>query len=126
MKAWIPRNRQALDKMYQNSALFYFLFYNVPISLKLVEGRERIFLDHFWISFSGNPGAVAISEEDRQAYAAAYAQKGAMKAGLGYFRAFPKDAEENKQFLRAGRLPMSVLVLEGELAMGGDLTVQAK
>ena len=48
-----------------------------------------------------------------------------MQAGFGYFRAFPKDAEDNKQFLNAGKLPMPVLVLEGERAMGGALTTQA-
>ena len=125
MDAPIPGIGEAWEKIYTNPTLWHFHFVNSPIALKLVEGRERTFLDHFWISFSGNPEAVAIYEEDRQAYTVAYAQKGAMQAGFGYFRAFPKDAEDNKQFLNAGKLPMPVLVLEGERAMGGALTAQA-
>jgi pimeloyl-ACP methyl ester carboxylesterase len=125
MDAPIPGIGEVWDKIYTNPALWHFHFVNSPIALKLVEGRERTFLDHFWISFSGNPESVAISEEDRKAYTVAYARKGAMQAGFGYFRAFPKDAEDNKQFLNAGKLPMPVLVLEGERAMGGALSAQA-
>jgi pimeloyl-ACP methyl ester carboxylesterase len=125
MDAPIPGIGQTWEKVYLDPRLWHFHFVDSPIALKLVEGRERIFLDHFWISFSGDPGAVAIPEEDRQAYTLAYAQKGAMEAGLGYFKAFPKDAQDNKQFLLNGKLPMPVLVLEGERAMGGALTAQA-
>lgn len=125
MDAPLPGIGATWDQMYSNPALWHFHFVNSPIALKLVQGRERTFLDHFWISFSGNPDAVAISEEDRKAYTLAYAQKGAMEAGFGYFRGFPTDAEDNKQFLSAGKLPMPVLVLEGEHSMGGALTIQA-
>jgi pimeloyl-ACP methyl ester carboxylesterase len=125
MDAPIPGVGATWEKIYSDPALWHFHFAFSPIALKLVQGRERIFLDHFWISFSGNPEAVAISEEDRRAYTAAYAQQGAMQAGLGYFKAFPKDAEDNRQFLKAGKLSMPVLVLEGERAMGGALTAQA-
>lgn len=125
MDAPIPGIGEIWEKIYTNPALWHFHFAFSPIALKLVQGRERTFLDHFWISFSGNPDAVAISEEDRKAYALAYAQPGAMQAGLGYFKGFPKDADDNKQFVAAGKLSMPVLVLEGERAMGGALTVQA-
>jgi pimeloyl-ACP methyl ester carboxylesterase len=125
MDAPIPGVGETWEKVYNDPALWHFHFAFSPIALKLVQGRERIFLDHFWISFSGNPEAVAISEEDRRAYTAAYAQPGAMEAGLGYFKGFPRDAEDNRQFLKAGKLPMPVLVLEGERAMGGALTAQA-
>lgn len=125
MDAPIPGIGETWEKAYSNPALWHFHFAKSPIALKLVQGHERTFLDHFWISFSGNPDAVAVSEEDRKTYATAYAQPGAMRAGLGYFKAFPRDAEDNQQFLKAGKLPMPVLVLEGERAMGGGLTAQA-
>jgi pimeloyl-ACP methyl ester carboxylesterase len=125
MDAPLPGIGEAWEKIYNDPRLWHFHFVNSPIALKLVEGRERTFLDHFWISFSGSPDAVAIPEEDRKAYTIAYARKGAMQAGFGYFIAFPQDAEDNKQFESAGKLPMPVLVLEGERSMGGALTAQA-
>jgi pimeloyl-ACP methyl ester carboxylesterase len=125
MDAPIPGIGETWEKVYNDPALWHFHFAFSPIALKLVQGRERTFLDHFWISFSGDPQAVAIPEAERVAYAAAYAQKGAMQAGLGYFKGFPKDAEDNEQFLKAGKLSMPVLVLEGERSMGGALATQA-
>jgi pimeloyl-ACP methyl ester carboxylesterase len=125
MDAPIPGVGETWDRVYTNPALWHFHFAFSPIALRLVQGRERTFLDHFWISFSGDPQAVAIPESERVAYTAAYAQKGAMQAGLGYFKGFPQDADDNRHFLKAGRLPMPVLVLEGERSMGGALTVQA-
>ena len=125
MDAPIPGIGDVWDKAYADPALWHFHFAFSPIALKLVQGRERTFLDHFWVSFSGDPQAVAISEAEREAYAAAYAQPGAMAAGLGYFKGFPQDAEDNKQFLKAGKLPMPVLVLGGERASGPGLSEQA-
>lgn len=125
MDAPLPGVLDLWDKSYADPNLWHFHFAFSPIALKLVEGRERIFLDHFWISFSGDPNAVAISESEREAYAASYAQPGAMQAGLGYFKSFPKDAEDNKRFLQAGKLPMPVLVIGGDRATGNVLAQQA-
>ena len=126
LDAPIPGIGETWERMYTNPALWHFHFAFSPIALKLVQGRERTFLDHFWISFSGDPNAVAMSEADRVAYSVAYAKEGAMQAGLGYFKSFPKDAEDNKRFLAAGKLMMPVLVIEGDKSMGGALFVQAK
>ncbi len=125
MDAPIPGVGDAWEKIYTNPALWHFHFAFSPIALKLVQGRERTFLDHFWISFSSDPMMVAIPESERTAYTAAYSVKGAMQAGLGYFKGFPKDAEDNKEFLKSGKLAMPVLVIEGEKSMGGALTAQA-
>lgn len=126
MDAPIPGVGDAWEKSYNNPALWHFHFAFSPIALKLVAGRERTFLDHFWMSFSADSSAVAIPESERVQYTAAYARKGAMEAGLGYFKGFPQDAEDNKLFVQSGKLAMPVLVLEGERAMGGVLTTQAK
>ena len=87
MDAPIPGIGETWDKIYTDPTLWHFHFVNSPIALKLVEGRERTFLDHFWISFSGNPEAVAISEADRKVYTVAYAQKG---RDAGRVRLFPR------------------------------------
>jgi pimeloyl-ACP methyl ester carboxylesterase len=90
MDAPIPGIGEAWDQIYRNPALWHFHFVNSPIALKLVEGRERTFLDHFWVSFSGNPDAVAISEEDRRAYTAAYASPAPWRPASAIFEPFPK------------------------------------
>lgn len=126
MDAPIPGIGAEWPKIFTDPNLWHFHFPTSPIALKLVKGRERTFLDHVWISFSGNPKAVAIPEADRRFYAATYAKPGAMEAALGYFKAFAQDAADNQRFQQAGKLPMPILVIEGERAMGGLLTIQAK
>lgn len=126
MDAPIPGIGKEWPIVFNNPNLWHFHYPNSPVALKLVKGRERTFLDHFWISFSGNPAKVAIPESDRQFYTTAYAKPGAMGAALGYFKAFPQDAIDNVKFQESGQLPMPVLVIEGERAMGGILTAQAK
>src|SRR5690349_21549622 len=60
--------------------LWHFHFYG-KTPLALVDGRERIYFEHFWNDFAADP-AHSVSESDRQLYAAAYAQPGAMRAGF--------------------------------------------
>lgn len=125
LDAPIPGIGETWPKVFNNPRLWHFHFPNSPIALKLVNGRERIFLDHFWMSFSSNPNDVRIAESERQNYARTYARPGAMAAALGYFKAFPTDAVQNVAFLKKGKLPMPVLTVEGERGMGGALKAQA-
>jgi hypothetical protein len=90
----------------------------------LVKGRERLFLEHFWQTLSTHPET--FSETDRRVYAKAYAQEGAMRAAFEMFKAFDgQAATDNRQFAST-KLPMKVLTIEGDKAMGGALEVQAK
>ena len=66
-----------------------------------------------------------MSEADRQFYAAAYAQPGAMKAGFEVFRAFEQDAKDFAEFART-KLKMPMLVLTGEKASGEFLIAQGR
>jgi pimeloyl-ACP methyl ester carboxylesterase len=103
--------------------LWHFHFYG-KTPLALVEGRERIYFEHFWNDFAADPQH-SVSEADRRIYAAAYAQPGGMRAGFEYFRNFERDAED---FARLGATPlgMPVLVLTGEKASGQFLIEQAR
>ncbi|MBN9510658.1 MAG: alpha/beta hydrolase [Alphaproteobacteria bacterium] len=103
--------------------LWHFHFYG-KTPLALVEGRERIYLEHFWNDFAADP-ARSVAEADRQRYAAAYAQPGAMKAGFEVFRAFEQDARDFAGFART-RLTMPMLVLTGEKASGEFLIAQGR
>lgn len=125
MDAPIPGIGDVWPKVFNDPALWHFHFPTSPIALRLVKGRERTFLDHFWISFSGNPNRIAITEGDRKIYARIYARSGAMRAALGYFKAFPLDALENADSAKKAKLAMPILTIEGGNAMNGALKEQA-
>lgn len=103
--------------------LWHFHFYG-KTPLALVEGRERIYFEHFWNDFAANPNH-SVSEADRQLYAASYAQPGAMRAGFEVFRAFEQDAVDFAAFSKT-KLEMPMLVLTGEKASGEFLIRQAR
>ncbi len=103
--------------------LWHFHFYG-KTPLALVDGRERIYLEHFWNDFAADP-ARSVSEADRQLYAAAYAQPGGMRAGFEVFRAFERDAADFAGFSKT-KLKMPMLVLTGEKASGEFLIKQGR
>jgi pimeloyl-ACP methyl ester carboxylesterase len=102
---------------------WHFHFYG-KTPLALVQGRERIYFEHFWNDFAADP-AHSVSEADRQFYTAAYAQPDGMRAGFEVFRAFEQDAKDFAGFART-RLTMPMLVLTGERASGEFLITQGR
>jgi pimeloyl-ACP methyl ester carboxylesterase len=124
LDAPIPGIGDVWEKVYTNPALWHFHFVNSPIALKLVKGRERTFLDHFWQALSPHPETFRNS--DRKIYAKAYAQEGAMRAAFEMFKTLnTQDAEDNRK-LSAIKLKMPVLTIEGDKSMAGALQTQAK
>jgi pimeloyl-ACP methyl ester carboxylesterase len=101
--------------------LWHFHFYG-ETPLKLVTGRERIYLEHFWNDFAADR-RMSVSERDRRIYARAYAQPGAMRAGFEVFRNFERDAKDFANFAKS-KLTMPMLVLSGEKAGGQFLIDQ--
>ena len=91
---------------------------------KLVAGRERVYLEHFWNDFAADP-THSIPEADRRFYAKAYAQPGAMHAGFEVFHAFEEDATEFAIFAKTP-LTVPMLVLAGEKASGDFLINQGR
>ena len=103
--------------------LWHFHFYG-ETPQKLVTGRERVYLDHFWNDFAADRNH-SVSEADRQIYTHAFAQPGAIHGGFGYFSNFEQDAKDFAGFSRT-KLTMPMLVLSGEKAGGQFLIDQAK
>jgi pimeloyl-ACP methyl ester carboxylesterase len=103
--------------------LWHFHFYG-KTPLALVDGRERIYFEHFWNDFAADPTR-SIPEADRKFYAKAYGQPGRMRAGFEVFRAFEKDAADFEQLAKTP-LTMPMLVLTGEKASGETLITQAR
>ena len=84
----------------------------------LVAGREREYLTHFFKSRFTVPWA--ISQEDIDLYIRAYSAPGSMRAGFEMYRAFDKDAEDNRPYI-AEKLKMPVLVLAGEFSVSAPV-----
>ena len=103
--------------------LWHFHFYG-ETPLKLVDGRERIYFEHFWNDFAADR-THSVPESDRQFYAKEYARPGGMRAGFEYFKAFEQDAKDFAGFAKTP-LQMPMLVLSGEKAGGQFLIDQAK
>jgi pimeloyl-ACP methyl ester carboxylesterase len=103
--------------------LWHFHFYG-ETPLALVDGRERIYFEHFWNDFAADRTR-SVPERDRQIYTEAYARPGGMRAGFEVFRAFERDAEEFARFAQT-LLSMPMLVLTGEKASGDVLIRQAR
>jgi hypothetical protein len=68
---------------------------------------------------------VGSEEADRQAYAAAYARPGRMRAGWAYFVSFLQAAKDFGELSR-NRLTMPVLAIGGDKASGEFLGAQMK
>jgi pimeloyl-ACP methyl ester carboxylesterase len=122
LEAPIPGIGDVWKKVYTTPALWHFHFVNSPIALELVKRRERLFLEHVWQTLSPHPET--FSEADRRIYAKSYAQEGAMRAAFEMFKSFnAQDATDNRK-LAADKLPMPVLTIDGDKAMGGALAIQ--
>lgn len=103
--------------------LWHFHFYG-ETPLKLVDGRERTYFEHFWNDFAADRTR-SIPEADRQFYAKEYARPGGMRAGFEYFRNFEQDAKDFAGFAQT-KLTMPMLVLSGEKAGGQFLIDQGR
>jgi len=111
------------EPVYNDPGLWHFRF-NGPTPEALVQGRERIFFEHFWNDFAADK-ARSIPEAERKAYTAAYARPGRMRAGWAYFVSFQKAAKDFAELAQT-KLTMPVLVIGGERALGAVLGQQMK
>jgi pimeloyl-ACP methyl ester carboxylesterase len=107
------------EEILKNPLLWHFHFGGADME-RLVQGRERIYLDRFWNDFSADPKH--FTEASRQHYAALYALPGAMHSGFEQFHAFDQDAIDNRAWQAAhGKLTMPVLALGGEKSFGTQM-----
>jgi pimeloyl-ACP methyl ester carboxylesterase len=106
------------DEILRNPLLWHFNFRG-PDAERLVQGRERIYLDRFWNELSADPKA--IDEATRRHYAELYARPGAMHSAFNQFAAFTQDASDNKAFAAAGKLNMPVLALGADHSFGTQM-----
>jgi pimeloyl-ACP methyl ester carboxylesterase len=111
------------DKIVLSPLLWHFNFRGPDVE-RLVQGRERIYLDRFWNELSANPKA--IDEATRQHYAQLYARPGAMHSAFNQFAAFHQDAVDNKELLAKGKLTMPVLAIGGDKSFGPAMAAEMR
>src|ERR1700722_13535340 len=114
MDAFLP-GVEGWEAIYNNPGLWHFRF-NGPTPEALVDGRERIYFEHYWNDFAADKTR-SIPEASREAYTAAYSRPGRMRAGWAYFVSFPHTAEEFAELSKT-MLPMPVLSIGGDKANG--------
>jgi len=104
------------DNIIRSPLLWHFNFRG-PDEERLVQGRERIYLDRFYNELSADPKK--IDEGTREHYAKLYARPHAMHDAFEQFGAFSQDAIDNRALLAAGgKLKMPILALGAEKSFG--------
>ncbi len=104
------------DSIVRSPLLWHFNFRGPDVE-RLVQGRERIYLDRFYNELSAHPER--IDEQTRQHYAELYARPHGMHDAFEQFGAFTQDATDNKALLASrGKLPMPVLAVGAEKSFG--------
>jgi len=109
--------------VYNNPGIWHFRF-NGPTPEALVQGRERLYFEYFWNDLAADKTR-SLPEDDRKAYAAAYARPGRMRAGWAYFVSFQQAAKDFAQ-LSETKLTMPVLAIGGDKSLGDFLAQQMK
>lgn len=120
MDAPLP-GTDVFDRLRTDPRVWHFAFHGArDIAEMLVAGRERQYLQFFFNARCFNPEG--ISEADLDLYASAYAAAGAMRAGFELYRAFDRDAQDNRDALqRNGKLTMPVLAVGGAISTSGPV-----
>jgi len=106
-----------------NGRTWHFRFFG-PTPEALVQGRERIFFEHFWNDFAADKTR-SVPQADRKAYTEAYSRPGRMRAAWAYFASWPQLAKDFAQISQT-KLTMPVLSIGGEKSLGNELAEQMK
>jgi pimeloyl-ACP methyl ester carboxylesterase len=122
MDAFLP-GVAGWELAYNNDNLWHFRFHG-PTPEALVKGREKLYFAYFWNDLAADKRR-SLKLADRNAYVAAYSRPGRMRAGWGYFAAWPETAKNFAQMAKT-KLTMPVLSIAGEKASAAILAPQMK
>jgi pimeloyl-ACP methyl ester carboxylesterase len=109
------------ERLRTDPRVWHFAFHGArDVAEMLVAGRERQYMQAFFNARCFDPSA--IGDDDLDIYASAYSAPGAMRAGFELYRAFDRDAEDNRAGLkRNGKLTVPVLAVGGTTSTPGPL-----
>jgi pimeloyl-ACP methyl ester carboxylesterase len=107
------------DNIIRSPLLWHFNFRGPDVE-RLVQGRERIYLDRFYNELSAD--SKRIDEQTRGHYAELYARPHAMHDAFEQFGAFAQDAVDNKAMLASkGKISMPILAVGAEKSFGSGM-----
>jgi pimeloyl-ACP methyl ester carboxylesterase len=114
-----PLNGFGLEDLYHLSFHFKLNMSAAPIPENMINNplANRTYIDQMVNGFSFKPEAV-----DKEVYYEAYSDPARRTAGYNYYRAWPKNAEDNKANA-SKRLKMPVLAMGGQYAFGPGVAV---
>lgn len=99
-----------------NSAYWHLKMHaNMDIAYSLIQGKEDLYLRHFFRDFAFNPEA--ISEDDIQHYVMQMRQPGNLRASLNHYAHIEQKSAQLAEFAKS-KLPMPVLSYGGDLSLG--------
>lgn len=106
-----PPGSTAMDDLMTNPRTWHLAFHlNADVAHMLISGRERPYIEYFIRSRIYDNGAISAEDIDR--YAEAYAAPGALRSALEMYRALPLDRELNLRALADdGKLEMPVVAV---------------
>ena len=102
------------EKTKFTSTLWHFSFHaQADIPEALVEGKERLYIKHFYDRLSQNPEA--FTNDDLDFYATQYSMPGALRCGFNCYRMFELDAQHNREWLKdQGKVKVKSMILNGD------------
>lgn len=109
-----------LPSAFGQNGPWWFSFYQTrDIPEILLQGKEREYISWFMKGLAYNPSA--ITDEDINVWANHADDPGGLRAQFEHFRAFPVDAEQNKETAKS-KITTPILALGGDIypALGGD------
>jgi pimeloyl-ACP methyl ester carboxylesterase len=105
------------ERVLRNPYLWHFAMHAIPnLPERLVRGHQREYFDYFYDVLSPDPAR--ITDRERSASAEAYAGDAALTAGFSWYRAFPRDAADNREAGGGTEVTTPVLYLRGERETG--------
>lgn len=122
MDAFLP-GVAGWEAAYDSPNYWHFRFHG-PYPEALVRGREETYFAYFWNELAADPHR-SLAPADRQAYVAAYARPGRMRAGWAYFAAWPGTAKDFAELAKT-KLSMPVLAIAGQKASAAILVPQMR
>ena len=126
MEAALPGlGLEALYDAARYPRMYHLPLFDAPNALAeaLISGHERLFVDHFMRQQAYNQDG--LEPEALDEYARALAAPGALRSGIGYFRAHTIDARDNQENAKT-RLSMPVMTVGGVASFGAELKGQVE
>ncbi len=112
----IPGYEPTWSYILNDPRAWHFAFHAVPeVPEMVVKGKEKEYLKHFMLSMMANKQS--FTDKDFTFYANWMKMPGNLKGGFEYYRAFKKDAEENKPFF-SKKITIPVFAFGGQYSMG--------